>query len=111
MLANGASRSQVAAGIFGSPEYQKHLVDVFYQDFLRRQADAGGESGWTNLLLRGKSESDFPNNEHEFQEEQEHGVADEGLIAGLMGSPEYFNDAQANCPFLPPTPRDFLAVG
>ncbi len=70
-LANGVSTTAVATEIATSQEAQKDLVDAFYLAFLRRTADAGGESFFVNELLQG--------------------TRDEQVIAQLVGSAEYFN--------------------
>jgi uncharacterized repeat protein (TIGR01451 family) len=69
-LANGASRAQVADGIFNSAEYDANLVSSCYATFLRRPADSDGLNGWLARLLGG--------------------LKDEQVIAGFLASDEYF---------------------
>jgi hypothetical protein len=70
-LANGMSRTQVAAAVFGSPEYQQDLVLSFYEQFLGRAADPSGLQGWLAAL--------------------QHGMTDQQIIAAFVGSPEYLS--------------------
>ncbi|TMQ35387.1 MAG: DUF4214 domain-containing protein [Planctomycetota bacterium] len=72
-FAGGATRAQVAAGIFGSDEYHRDLVSAYYLQVLDRTADAGGLAGWSNLLKQG--------------------VRDEVVLANIMDtdSHEFFN--------------------
>jgi hypothetical protein len=66
-----APPSQIAATVFGSPEYDGALVNNFYQRFLNRGPDGGGFLGFTeDLSLRNKRIED--------------------VIAGIVGSQEYF---------------------
>jgi uncharacterized protein (TIGR03118 family) len=69
-LMNGTTRTQVAAAVFGSQEFQQDLVKGFYQQFLHRAADPNGLSGSVAALQAG--------------------LRDETLIAILLGSQEYF---------------------
>ena len=68
-LANGATRSQVAAAIFASTEYRQDLVGGYYLRFLHRPADSGGLANFVAALGNG--------------------AKDEDVIASLMGSAEY----------------------
>jgi uncharacterized protein (TIGR03118 family) len=69
-LMNGTSRTQVAAMIFGSQEFQQDLVKGFAQQFLHRAADPQGLSASVAALQAG--------------------LRDETLIAVILGSQEYF---------------------
>jgi hypothetical protein len=71
LLANGASRTQVAEMIFSSPEYQQDLVEGLYQRFLGRAADEAGLSFYESQLAQG--------------------ATDEQVIALILGSGEYFS--------------------
>jgi Ca2+-binding RTX toxin-like protein len=69
-LAQGMTRTQVAAGIESSLEFQTVTVQRAYQQFLHRAADPAGVTFWTNFLRQG------------------HSV--EQMDAGIVGSAEYF---------------------
>jgi hypothetical protein len=69
LLNSDGSRQQVAAAIFGSPEYAQDLVQSFYQKFLHRAADSSGLSTFSDVL--------------------EGGGRDEQVILDLVSSPEY----------------------
>jgi hypothetical protein len=66
---------QAADIIFKSPEYQQDVVQSYYTTFLRRSPDPSGAAFWLS----------------ELQSE----VSPEQVIAGIVGSTEYFNLAQA----------------
>jgi hypothetical protein len=68
-LSQGGSRAQVAATVFTSLEFDVDLVNGWYAMFLRRAPDATGLSGFVSALM--------------------HGVREETLIAGIVGSDEY----------------------
>jgi len=69
-LDGGATRLQVAAALYSSPEYDAMFVNTTYQRLLGRAADADALAAWSAALKNGESQ--------------------EQLIAGLLGSPEYF---------------------
>jgi uncharacterized protein (TIGR03118 family) len=69
-LANGATTGQIAAVIFGSPEFQQDLVQGLYATFLGRAADTGGLNGFANAL--------------------QHGATDQQVVAAIAGSDEFF---------------------
>lgn len=71
MLAGGASRSEIAAGIEASQEYREVLVKGLYQRYLHRDAEADALSHWTQFLANGHTPED--------------------LSAQIVGSDEYFN--------------------
>jgi hypothetical protein len=74
-LSNGLiTLRQAAHIILTSQEYDQDLVNRYYAQFLRRSADPGGAVFWLNELLSG--------------------VPLEQVIAGFVGSTEYFNLAQ-----------------
>jgi len=56
VLAGGASRDQVAAGIYNSAEHRGIQVEAAYRHFLNRASDPAGKVGWINALLAGLSE-------------------------------------------------------
>jgi hypothetical protein len=60
---------QIAAQVFGSEEYFADLGQIWYRRFLHRDIDATGLMDVVSAL--------------------EHGVTDEMIIAGIVGSPEY----------------------
>ncbi len=70
LLAKGASRADVAVMVLQSREARQTLVGNLYQELLRRSADAAGRDAWVSLL--------------------EHGGTVEDIIAGLIGSDEYY---------------------
>jgi Kelch motif/Domain of unknown function (DUF4214) len=69
LLANGVSRTHVAAIVYTSPEFRTDLVDSWYVAFLRRQADPMGLNAFVTDLMQG--------------------VRDEMIIAAIVGSDEY----------------------
>jgi len=69
-FAAGADRTTIADGVYTSPEYLKRLVASYYQEYLHRSADPAGQSVWVGLL--------------------EHGTSPEQVIAGFVGSVEYY---------------------
>jgi uncharacterized protein (TIGR03118 family) len=70
ILANGASRQQVAADILSSPEFFQDTVKGFYLNLLHRAADAGGLNGFANALAGG--------------------ATDQQVIAAIAASDEFF---------------------
>jgi hypothetical protein len=88
LLANGTTRTQVAAILLSSTEYLTNLVQGIYVKYLRRAADPSGLSGFVTALQiqQGSVQSLVP------------GVGvnaglttDEAVIALMVGSQEYFN--------------------
>jgi PKD repeat protein len=73
--APGGSRAAVAAAVEGSAEARTRLVRGWYLGYLGRAAAGGEEQGWVNALLAGARE--------------------EEVLAGLLGSPEFYARAQA----------------
>jgi hypothetical protein len=69
LVGGGTSRSQVAAMLFASTEYQADLVQSDYQLALERPADAAGLIGFVNAL-------------------QQQGATDQAILARILGSPE-----------------------
>jgi hypothetical protein len=71
-LSSGAVSFQQAADIlFTSPEFNQDIIGTYYTGFLGRYADSAGLAFWANKLLSGQSL--------------------ENIIAGIVGSSEYFN--------------------
>jgi N-acetylneuraminic acid mutarotase len=70
-LANGGSRTQVAAAILSSDEYRTDLIQSYYQRFLNRAADPGGLKTFIGAL--------------------QSGVSDEQVITAIVGSQEYLS--------------------
>jgi hypothetical protein len=68
-LTHGGSRTQAAAVVFTSLEFDTDLVRGWYATFLRRPADSNGLNGFVAALMRGDR--------------------DETLIATIVGSDEY----------------------
>jgi hypothetical protein len=58
LLRSGASRQQIAQGIWQSLEHRGLQVDEFYVTYLHRTADAAGRTGWVSALLGGMSEAE-----------------------------------------------------
>jgi hypothetical protein len=69
LLDGGATRQQIAQGIWDSPEHLGLEVDQFYTTYLHRAAEAYGRGYWTNAFLYGASE--------------------ERVIEGILTSAEY----------------------
>jgi hypothetical protein len=70
-LANGVTREQVAAAIFGSDEYRQAVVQAAYQHYLHRAADEAGLGFFSAALQKGT-----PN---------------DAMIASLAGCDEFWN--------------------
>jgi hypothetical protein len=70
-LGEGASRSQVAAAIFGSTEYHQDLIKADYLTWLHRPPDRIGLAAFTDALAVG--------------------MRDEALAAAILGSDEFFS--------------------
>jgi hypothetical protein len=68
-LTNGATRTHVAAAIFGSDEYRRLLINGFYQQFLLRNSDPVGLNGFLTTI--------------------QNGARDEQIIAIFLSSDEY----------------------
>ncbi len=67
--------AQVAAEVAQSFEAEDYLVKGWYQTYLGRQAGNGEELGWVAALQQGQSE--------------------EQVLSQILGSAEFFNDAQS----------------
>ena len=74
-LATGLTRGQLALDVLSTPEADVVEVANLYETLLRRSADPGGLSFFANMLQRGTS--------------------DETVIASLVSSNEYYQNAQA----------------
>lgn len=72
-LAAGVTRAQVAAVIFGTLEYDRVTVGIYYDRYFHRTADPGAVDTWGNYLHAGNR--------------------DEQLVAILLASAEYYNRA------------------
>jgi hypothetical protein len=57
LLHGGATRQQIAEGVWESAEHRGLEVDQFYATYLHRAADASGRAFWVHELLGGLSES------------------------------------------------------
>jgi len=75
LIGLGGSQSVVAADIEHSPEARHHLVQSWYAAYLGRPAMNLEEQVWVNPLLQGQAE--------------------EQVLGGILGSPEFFAHAQA----------------
>ncbi|MDB5293577.1 MAG: glucose/sorbosone dehydrogenase [Phycisphaerales bacterium] len=71
----GATRQQFATVVLSSTEYRQDLVMGWYEQFLHRPADSSALTGFTAELGGG--------------------ATDETVISQIIGSPEYFQDAQS----------------
>src|SRR5205085_3320223 len=69
-LGQAAPRAQVAATIDHSAEYFATIIQPAYLKFLGRAPDANGLSYWVTQM--------------------QHGLTDEQLEAGFVGSPEFY---------------------
>jgi hypothetical protein len=76
-LAQGISRTAVAAAILASTEYRQDLVTSFYGQLLDRTPDSGGLNNWAGELQKG--------------------ATDQMVIAGMIGDggKEYFDKTAA----------------
>ena len=75
-MTNAASSGQVAAAIFSSPDYQRHLVQGLYQQLLDRAGEDNGVNYYVNELAQG--------------------MRDEQIIAQIIGgTDEFFNKTAA----------------
>jgi hypothetical protein len=70
MLAGGASRAAVVDGFLGSAEYAQHLVTQWFVQFLHRNPDRTGLTGFAAALQSGMTE--------------------DGVRQAIFGSTEYF---------------------
>jgi hypothetical protein len=70
-MAGGMTPTQVALLIATSTEARQDLIEANYQQYLQRPADPGGLAGWLGALSQG--------------------LRDEALLAGVIGSQEYFD--------------------
>jgi hypothetical protein len=73
-LAGGTSRLEVAMAVFTSPEYYIDQVASYYTKYLGRAPDLGGFTFWVNSL--------------------ENGASTESVIAGFVGSQEFYQRSQ-----------------
>lgn len=71
----GETRAQFAGMVLASSEYRQDLVKGWYQQFLHRNADPTALNTFTGELGAG--------------------ATDQTVISQIIGSPEYFNDAQS----------------
>jgi hypothetical protein len=69
-FANHFTPAQIAAQVFGSPEFQQDLVKNDYLQFLHRPAETGGLNFWVALLKQGQT--------------------DEQIAASILASDEFF---------------------
>lgn len=90
-LINGATLPQVAMGFMTSPEFTNRygsapaneaLVNAFYQNTLRRAADAGGRASWLDALNNGLSRADMMTGFSESVEHQRNVIAQDTAVSG-----------------------------
>jgi hypothetical protein len=91
VLSAGATRTQVAAQFWVSPEHRGLQVDDFYATFLNRAADPAGRTFWVNMLLAGVTEAD--------------------VVIGFTTSPEYGLAHADNRSFVQGLYQDILQRG
>jgi hypothetical protein len=82
LLHGGASRQQIAQGIWESAEHLGLEVDQFYTSYLHRAADAKGRVLWVHDLLGGASEEEVVRG---FLTSAEYQQAHAGTTAYLFG--------------------------
>lgn len=70
LLANGATRREVALGVLTSQEAAGNVVTALYYEYLHRAPDAQGFADWVGLLQQGGSQTD--------------------VLTGVLASEEYF---------------------
>ena len=80
-LASGAARSEVAQGVWDSPEHRGAEVEQFYQEFLGRASDAAGKAFWVNAFSQSW-------------------VTEQVEVAGFVSSAEYTNLHSGNTNFV-----------
>jgi hypothetical protein len=88
-LANGASRTQIAAFLLRSTEYLQDVVQTFYQTFLHRAADTAGLNADVSALQNPPPLSRQPLVTSDASTLGT-GITNEIIIAGIVGSQEYF---------------------
>ena len=71
MLTGGASTEAVAGLVLQSGEARQDLVQDYYLAFLHRTPDSNGVAGFVNAM--------------------QHGEREEQVVAGIVGSPEYYS--------------------
>ncbi|MGH7136979.1 MAG: DUF4214 domain-containing protein, partial [Pirellulales bacterium] len=69
-----AAQQTIVGDFLDSSEYQAHLIQGMYTNFLHRAADANDLAFWTSAMAGGLDEK--------------------SVLAGILGSQEYFLDAQ-----------------
>ncbi|HVX12330.1 MAG TPA: DUF4214 domain-containing protein [Pirellulales bacterium] len=82
LIQQGQPYGNVAQGIFLSPERLDPIVNQYYEQFLLRASDPQGLAYWVNMWI------------------QDGGP--ENVIAGMISSAEFFNEASAAQPTLTP---------
>jgi hypothetical protein len=84
----GASRAEVAWGVWNSVEQRGRQVDAYYHTFLHREAELEGRAAWVNVLLSG--------------------VDDELVVQAFLASPEYQQLHAGNAEYVRALYRDLL---
>ena len=82
-VANPSPREQMISAILGSPEYQHHLVDAIYQNFLHRAQGADAVKYWSGQLANSGEQAVLSRivGSHEYY--QDNGGTDAGFIDAL----------------------------
>jgi hypothetical protein len=86
VLRQSAGRHVLVSGIERAVESRRRQVHGWYEQYLGRPATGGEEQGWVNALAQGTTE--------------------ELILAGILGSPEYYERAQLLFPSVPEQTRD-----
>ena len=69
-MSNGLAPAAIAYGLAASPEREAQRITGDYQTYLLRPPEPNAVNFWVNAF--------------------EHGASNEDLVAGFVGSPEYF---------------------
>jgi hypothetical protein len=83
LMLMGESRSQVAQGVWDSPEHLGIVVDQLYLTLLHRPAEANEQAYWVNNMLAGMSEANVEVGFLSSAEYQAEHATDAAFVAGL----------------------------
>src|SRR5262249_52284344 len=82
-LQAGATRQQIAQGVWESAEHRGLEVDQFYATYLHRTADASGRAFWVHDLLGGASEDQVAEGFLASAEYEQAHAGTDAFLAGL----------------------------